>query len=73
MTPDQVIAYAEKHFGEKWKARLARELSYSPSTITRLASGQIPEVSRRMELEMKQLMRKEQMKYMTEHTQDVKY
>jgi hypothetical protein len=73
MTREELIAYGQRHFGKYWKIRLSEELHCDPSTITRLASGETAEVSRRMELEAKNMIRREQMRYMTLHANDVRY
>lgn len=71
MTRQDIIAYGQKRHGKYWIAKLAKELNYSVSGISKVVSGEIPGVSRRLELEMKALIRREQMKALTKP--DVRY
>ncbi len=57
MTRDEVIKFGKRKYGEQWMARLAEDIGYSVSTVLRVATGEIPEVSRRMELEIEKLIR----------------
>ena len=71
MTREELIAFGKKKYGEQWIARLAEDLGYSISAVMRVATGETPEVSRRMELEMKELVRKQQFETLAKR--DVRY
>ncbi len=60
MTREDLISFGQKKYGDQWIARLAADLNYSISSVLRVANGITPKVSRRMELELKQLIRKQQ-------------
>jgi hypothetical protein len=73
MTRDDIITFGKKKYGEQWIAKLAKELGYSVAGLFRVITGEVPEVSRRLELEMKQLMHEERLRYMKLHAVDVRY
>lgn len=57
MTREEVINFGKKKYGEQWIARLAVDIGYSVASVLRVATGETPQVSRRMELEMEKLIR----------------
>jgi hypothetical protein len=57
MTREEVIEFGKGKYGERWIARLAEAIGYDVSSVLRVATGETPEVSRRMELEIEKLMR----------------
>lgn len=71
MTREELIAYGKRRYGEKWVNKLAKAIGYSVSSIMRIESGETSEVSRRMELEIKELRRKQQ--FETLSRPDVRY
>ncbi len=73
MTREDIIAYGRKKYGEVWVSKLAKELNYSTTAMMNLQNGITQKVPRRMELEMKELLRRERFAYMQSHAVDVKY
>lgn len=71
MTRDDIISYGEKRYGNAWIAKLAKDLNYSVSGLFAVACGDTQVVSRRLYLEMKALIRREQMQALTRP--DVRY
>jgi hypothetical protein len=59
MTREEVIAFGKRKYGERWIGRLAEATNYSVSALSRVVSGEVP-VTRRLELEMKRLVREHQ-------------
>lgn len=73
MTREQIIAWAKQQYGQHWVSRLAKDINYSVSLMSKFSTGERTKVSRRMELEMKALIRREQIRCMTEHAADARY
>jgi len=73
MKREDIIAFGKKKYGEPWIASLAEDIGYSVSSVMRVANGETPVVSRRMELEMERLMREERIRYMNLHAVDMRY
>jgi hypothetical protein len=57
MTRQELIAFGKARHGKVWIGPLAQEIGYDPSTLLRIASGEIRAVSRRLELEVTLLKR----------------
>lgn len=73
MTREELAAYGKRKYGKGWMALLAEAIGYSASSIIRVANGRTPKISRRMELEIKELRRRDGYAAMLKPDVQIKY